>query len=208
MERIGIIGCGGHARSAADIIMDNFPLCEISFYDENAAAGELILNKSGKKGFPVYPLSALEISDIPLFIAIGDNERREEYAEKYGLYGNIASVISKRAYISPFSETGRGCFVGDGAHIGPEASVGEFSIINTSAVVEHEVLIGAFSHISVNAAVCGRCRIGRNVFIGAGAVIRDNITVCDNVTIGAGAAVVKDITSSGIYAGVPAGRLS
>lgn len=207
MKRIAIIGCGGHARSAADIIMDSFPCCEISFYDENAAAGEHILNKYEKSGVPVYPLEALESTDTALFIAIGDNKQREEYSEKYGTYGNIASVISKRAYISPFAKTGQGCFVGHGAHIGPEALVGDYAIINTAAVVEHEVMIGAFSHISVKAAVCGRCRIGRNVFVGAGAVIRDNIKICDNVTIGAGAVVVKDITSPGIYAGVPAVRL-
>ena len=41
--KVVILGCGGHARSVADVLLDLHADAEVVFVDENAAEGERIL---------------------------------------------------------------------------------------------------------------------------------------------------------------------
>lgn len=198
MEKVLFIGCGGHSRSAADILLARFPDCQIVFVDEYARDNERIM------GFPV--LRAQDIRDCSFFIAIGSNEKRRELYLKHGTEG-LVSVISPFAHISPFSVLGKGCMVGSFCHIGPEAVVGDNTIINNGAVVDHEVRIGAHCHIGPNATISGRSSVGELVFVGVGATIKDSVSICSNVVIGAGATVVKNIADPGVYIGTPARRM-
>ena len=60
-----IIGCGGHARSVASVVLQNFPDAKIIFVDENAQDNERIFN------FPVVRTLPQDAQNI--FVAIGDN---------------------------------------------------------------------------------------------------------------------------------------
>lgn len=206
MDGVSIIGCGGHARSVADIILDNCEGTNLAFYDKCAKPEETMF--AGE--YAVYPLdSNTEFEFKNIFIALGNNRARKEFVldslDDSSL--NVISVISKRAYISKRSKIDKGVFIANGTHIGPEASIGSFSIINNGAVVEHEVEVGAFVHISVNATVCGKCKIGNGVFLGAGSVVRDKIYICDNVVVGAGGIVISDINIPGTYVGNPVKKI-
>lgn len=192
---IYIIGCGGHARSVADVVLDNSPSQKIIFVDENARENETIF------GFPV--IKNLPENAENIFIAIGDNIIRQKLSENK----KLINIISKRAYVSPTAEIADGIFIGDGAHIGPFAKIDRGCIVNNNAVVEHEDEIGNFSHVSVNVTVCGRVVVGNNVFLGAGTTVRDSMSICSNVTVGINSAVVKNITEPGIYVGVPARKI-
>lgn len=198
-KKLVLIGCGGHARSVADIALIA-GYTDIIFLDSNARPGETIF------GFPVTSDEAVLAGDVEVIIALGDNEDRcaeyDRYADK-----NFAEIVSPTAHVGRDAEIGRGTVILQDAHVGPEAKIGENTIINTKALVEHECVIGAHTHISVNSTVAGRCKIGSFVFVGAGSVVRDGKSVCDNVVIGAGAVVVKHITEPGIYAGTPAVRI-
>ena len=188
-----IFGCGGHARSVADVILSNNKDSQIVFLDKNAKDGELIYN------FPV--LKDVE-NKQNIIIALGDNLKRKELFDHYK--DDIVSIISNDSYIGFEAKIGNGTFIAHNAHLGPSVEMGKCCIINTHSVLDHEVKVGDFTHISVNATVCGKCKIGSNVFIGAGSTVKDGITICDNVTIGAGAVVVKNIEKCGIYIGCPA----
>lgn len=186
-----ILGCGGHARSVADVILDNNPSQSLVFVDENAHENETIF------GFPVIKFLPNNAENI--FVAIGDSKKRKELSQNK----KLVNVISKRAYVSSTADLSDGIFVGDGAHIGSFAKIGRGVIANNNCVIEHECEIGDFTHVSVNTTVCGRVHIGSGVFLGAGSVVRDYISVCSDVTIGAGGVIVKNITESGVYIGVP-----
>lgn len=192
-----IFGCGGHARSVADIFLSNEPDSEIVFVDDNAKSGEKIL------GFPVLKEVMVE---EPYFIAIGDNSKREEQYKKVKTQGLI-SVISRSSYIGRNIRIGTGCFIGNGVHLGPEVQIGTNTIVNNHAIVEHEVKIGSHSHIGPNATISGRSEVGDRVFVGVGATVIDGIRICSDVTVGAGSVVVDDITGSGTYVGVPARKI-
>ncbi|MEK7594267.1 MAG: NeuD/PglB/VioB family sugar acetyltransferase [Patescibacteria group bacterium] len=192
-----IYGCGGHARSVAEVILYNQPDAKLTFVDDAARPDEKIF------GFDV-------VADSPAsggvgFVALGDNLKRQSICESLG--DNLTQVIAKDAHIGRDTELGAGCFVGHEAYTGPLVSVGEASIINTRAIVEHEVKIGRASQICPGVIIGGRTTIGDNVFVGLGATIIDGITICSDVIIGAGAVVVNNIDQPGTYVGVPARRI-
>jgi len=199
LPRLVILGCGGHARSIAEVALDCGRYGDICFIDENAREGETIL------GFEVRP-SLHGGGNNDFIVGIGDNQHRAE------LFGSLdSSTIAQ--LLSPLAHLGRGVSVGCGTfaahfcYIGPMAAIGYNCIINTGAVVEHEVEVGNHSHIGPNATVSGRSRIGEYAFLGAGSTVIDKISICPHVTIGAGSVVVSDIEEPGTYAGSPARRM-
>lgn len=201
MSRLLIFGCGGHARSVADIYLRQFPQGELIFIDANGNPGEKIL------GFPVAHEVPANSPDDNLFFGVGDNRIRKLNFEQYPQF-NIATIISSSAYLGAGSKIKEGCFIGNFCHIGPDAYVGENTIINNGSIIEHEVRIGKHCHIAPNATVSGRSQLGDEVFVGAGAVIIDKISVCSYVIIGAGSTVVNSIKVPGTYVGSPARLVS
>lgn len=196
--KVVILGCGGHARSVADVLLDLDADADIVFVDEHAADGERIL------GCAVQP--SRDLSGHALVLAVGDNARRHALFARHRDQ-DIISVVSRRAYVSRFAVVGRGCFVGNHCHVGPEAVVGDDTIVNTAAIVEHETVIGVSCHVGPRAVVCGRCRIGDRVFLGAGSTVRDGVTIGPDIVIGAGGVVTADLPEPGIYVGCPARRI-
>lgn len=198
-----IIGCGGHARSAADIYLETSDGEVITFYDDNARADEMILGSLVKKTSQINI-----VSGDKMHIAIGDNKKREKifslYKSKQVLFPNI---ISKYAYVSETAKLGEAILIGDFCHIGPEVVIGNNTIINNGAIVEHEVNIGKNCHIAPRSVISGRSIIGDNVFLGVGSVVKDSITIGSDITIGAGAVVVSNLTETGTYVGVPARKI-
>ena len=201
-NEIDIIGCGGHARSVADVLLDMEPDCKITFWDDNAKLNEKIYLHDRK--FDVFNYKDLKNSD-KIFVAIGDNRIRNKISNERRIESK--NIISQHAYVSRSAMMSTGNFIGNGAYVGPQVKIGNGNIINTHAVVEHESVIGDFCHISVNSTVCGRCKIGSNVFIGAGATVIDKITICNNVIVGANCVVTRDIAEPGVYVGCPVQRI-
>ena len=202
MSDIIIIGAGGHAKSVADAVLKS----------GNRLLGFLDDNKTGKVIGDYRVLAKTD--DAPKFkddaffiIGIGNNEVRKKIAQKYD------GILRWKTIIHPLSNIAIGAQIGQGSAIlaysviNSDATIGKHCILNTASVAEHDSTVGDFCHISVGSALCGEVTVGSSCFIGAKACIRQSISVCDNVTVGCGGAVVKDITESGIYAGVPAKRI-
>ena len=107
-------------------------------------------------------------------------------------------ILSKKLNISiPLNVTGPGlCIVHGNILINPKAKIGDF------ARIMGNVTVGVSSYNS-------KCpRIGNYVFLGDGAKILGDISIVDKVTIGANSVVTKDITETGVYAGIPAVKVS
>lgn len=200
---IVIIGCGGHARSVADVLLNNQRLCrekleDFYFVDENARADETIFGRN------VY--SHIVDDSNCAILAIGDNDKRKQYYEGHVSFSYL-NLISQDAYLGIETHMEDGNFIAHKAHIGPECIIGKGNIINTGASVDHECRIGNFSHIAVGATLAGKVSIGDRVFVGAGVTIIDGIKISDDIVIGAGATVVNDLMAPGVYVGTPAKRI-
>ena len=191
-KQVVIIGAGGHAKVVADIVTKSGDKV-VGFLDD-FCTGENILGK----------ISDCEnYKNCCFVIAIGSNRVRRDIFRKYSNL-DYYTAVHPRAVISENVTIEKGCAIMANAVVNSGAVLGRHTIINTSSVVEHDCRVGDFSHISPGAVLCGTVSVGDCTWIGAGAVVKNNVTVCDDCTVGCGAAVVKDITTPGIYAGVPA----
>lgn len=199
MNRLIIVGAGGHGKVIADNALKN-GYDSICFLDDNAT-GKVM-------GLPIVGTS----NDIDRFndentdfvIGIGNNSIRKSIAKKHNV--NWVALIHPSAQISFNVRIGKGTVVMANATVNACTSIGEHCIINTSAIVEHDNAIYNYAHISPNAALGGTVRIGEKTQVGIGATVKNNVDICSDCIIGAGAVVVRDINESGIYVGVPAMR--
>ncbi len=197
MNRLVIIGAGGHGKVIADNGIKN-GYTNIFYVDDNQV-GECM-------GIPIIgkcsDLTILNDGNTDFIIGIGNNEIRKSIAENYEL--NWVSLIHPSAQIAVNVSIGKGTVIMAGAVVNACACVGNHSIINTCAIIEHDNVIEDYVHISPNVALGGMVHIGSSTQIGIGATVSNNISVCANCIVGAGAIVIKNIDDCGTYMGVPA----
>ena len=196
MNRLIIIGAGGHGKVIADAALKN-GYTNICCVDDHAT-GDVM-------GFPIIGTTAdvecLNDGNTDFVIGIGNNAIRKTIAEIHNV--NWVSIVHPSAQIGFDAEIGKGTVVMANAVINVCAKIGEHCIINTGAIVEHDNVIENYAHISPNVALGGTVRIGSLTHVGIGATVKNNTEICSDCTIGAGAVVVKNIKEPGTYVGVP-----
>lgn len=203
MNKLVIVGAGGHGKVVADIAQEN-GYTDIAFIDDNPA-----IVSCGD-----YPMiggcrEAMLHRNSDFIVAIGNSAiRRRVQSELVGKGLHIVSLIHPAAVIASKVKIGIGTVVMAGAVINPCAEIGQGCIINTCASVDHDCRIGDYVHVSVGAHVAGTVIVGNNTWIGAGATVSNNIRVAADCMIGAGAVVVSNLEKSGTYIGVPARRMA
>lgn len=200
MNRLIIIGAGGHGKVLADNALKN-GYTDICFVDDRATGKCMDFPIVGTSG----DVEKLNDGKTDFIIGIGDNAVRKKIAEKFDV--NWVTLIHPSAQIAVNASLGKGTAVMAGAVINACASVGEHCIINTRAVIEHDNTIEDYVHISPNAALGGAVRIGEQTYIGIGATVINKIDICGKCIIGAGAVAVKNIEDFGTYVGVPARKI-
>jgi len=195
MNRLVIIGAGGHGKVIADNAQKN-GYTDICFVDD-CSSGECM-------GFPIigscHDLERLNDGKTDFIIGIGNNEIRKSIAEMFDV--NWVSLVHPTATIGLNASIGKGTVVMAGAVVNTCATVGEHCIINTGAIVEHDNMVGDFVHLSPKAALGGTVRIGEETHSGIGTTVSNNIEICARCIIGAGSVIIDNITESGTYVGV------
>lgn len=205
MEKIVLLGCGGHTKSVTDAILRSkeYSIAGFTGLPEDKgfsyAGFEIIGNDSD--------LETIYKSGVKnAFICIGfmgNSLLRQKKAEQLKKIGfNIPVIIDPSAVISKDALIGEGSFVGKGAVINADVKIGRHTIINTCAVVEHDCTVGDFSHISVGAVLCGGVTVGENSFIGASSTIIQQKQVGNDVIIGAAGIVLKNVENGTKAVGV------
>lgn len=197
MNRIVILGAGGHGRVAADI-------AELCCYDDIQFLDDADI--PGTAGRIADHMRYAEEADF--FVAVGNNIVRHNFQQMLQRNGcNVVSLIHPDAVLGSNVGIGTGTVIMAGVIVNAGAVIGNGVILNTSCSVDHDCRIGDFSHVSVGAHLAGTVTLGNRVFIGAGATVINNITVTDECIVGAGAVIIRDISDKGTYAGVPAQKI-
>lgn len=201
MNKLFIIGAGGHGRVVADIALKN-GYTDVTFLDDNATGSCM--------GLPIQGtlMAAEELNDCAsdFVIGVGNNQIRQQIAEAHPSL-HYVTLIHPTAILGTQVKVGCGTVVMAGAIINPCVEIGKHCIVNSAAVVEHDNVLDDYVHISPGAALGGTVHVGDCTHIGIGSTIRNNINICSGCIVGAGAVVVKDIIVPGKYIGVPVVRL-
>jgi sugar O-acyltransferase (sialic acid O-acetyltransferase NeuD family) len=205
-----ILGAKGHALEILDILLNNDPSEKPCFFDDFSSETENNIIAS----YPIIrnqkKLANFFLSEKIFVLGTGNPAVRKKLFE-LGLDagGEIISVISKTAYISPLNVTlGKGLNIMHGVIIQPEVFIGDGTLINAGAIIHHQSLIGSFCEICPGAVITGNVHLGDNSFIGAGVVVLPGIKIGSNVKIGAGAVVTKDVEDNITVVGNPARNIN
>lgn len=205
MEKIVLIGGGGHCKVIIDILRKGNKYEIVGICDRNV--GDKIMGVPVIGDDSVLPqLLKSGIKNAFICIgALGNPQKRINIMNNLVELGfKLPTVIHPKAIISEEVLIEDGTCVMAGAVINAGAKIGKLSIINTSSVVEHDCVIEQNVHISPRACICGSVTIRSNTHIGAGSTIIQEIKIGKNSIIGAGAVVIRDIEDNSKAVGVPA----
>jgi sugar O-acyltransferase (sialic acid O-acetyltransferase NeuD family) len=206
MEKIILIGGGGHCHSCIDVIETGKKFEIAGIIDVPEKLGTRVQN------YPVIgndnDITSLVSRYNNFFITLGQltnsEKRRRLFTTLENLKVNIPVIVSPLAHVSNHAILLEGTIVLHQAVINVNVKVGKNCIINSMALLEHDTTVGNHCHISTNSAVNGCCNIGDDVIIGSGSSISNNINIADQSIIGIGSVVTKSIIKSGLYYGNPA----
>lgn len=186
-----LVGGGGHCRSCIDVIEQEGRWAIAGILDVPGKVGDLVL------GYPVIgsdaDLETLIRGRKAFLLTIGQIKSSRVRADLYekikALGGELAVVLSPRAYVSPHAALGAGTIVLHGATVNAGARIGCNCIINSHALVEHDAVVESNCHISTGAVVNGGCRVEARTFVGSQAVLQEGIVIGAGSIIGAGMTV-------------------
>ena len=206
MEKVIIIGSGGHAKVVIDILLKKENTEIIGILDDNFE------NISYKEILNIPILGKIELSeslpkDYSYIIAIGDNNVREKIAKRYSNL-NYTTAIHPTAIVGEGVEIETGTVLMPRVVINSYSKIGKHCILNTGSIIEHDNEIGDFVHISPRALLCGGVKVEKKVWVGAGSVVIQGVTLGENSLIGAGSVVLKDVLYNLKVVGNPARAIS
>jgi len=193
MNKILILGSGGHAKVCIDLVEES---------SEFEIAG--IVSPDTMKEFCSYPilgndkdLNRLKVHADNALIGIGQIKNADLRTSLFNLLKknnfNLPNISSSDSYISDHASIGEGTVILRKCIVNRDARIGSNNIINNMALIEHDVNIGNNCHISTGAVVNGGVKIGNNCFIGSGSVIKQGIKIKDGSLIEANSFIKKDI---------------
>lgn len=186
MEKIILIGGGGHCKSCIDVIEQEGRFQIAGIIDKAQPIGTKVL------GYEI----------------IGSDDDLSEFAQKYRFaliaVGQIRSadvrvrlfeltkdagfelpiVISPRAYVSKHAKVEEGTIVMHDVLINADAKIGRNCIINTKALVEHDAVVEDNCHISTGAIINGGTVVRSNTFYGSNATSKEYVEVSGFVKAG------------------------
>lgn len=142
-------------------------------------------------------------ADVEIVIAVGDNRRRLEIAQRLGSVP-FGTVIHPSAVVMPSATIGPGSVVFAGAIVNTEARIGEHVVVNTGVILEHDAVIGRGASLSPGTRSGGRVQVGEGAFVSTGVTLAPRVKIGDYAVIGAGAVVVRDVPANTLAYGVPA----
>lgn len=181
MDKLLLIGAGGHCQSCIEVIEQNNKYLIAGIVDP-------FINDKKKFGYKIFHdenfvdyFKNVKFAFITLgLIKRSDIKKRETYFHNLKQIGFKFPVLkAKTSYISKNSKINEGTIIHNNVIINSGTKIGFNSIINTGSIIEHDTIIGNNTHISTGVIINGKCNIGNNSFIGSGSVIPNNVSLKD-----------------------------
>jgi len=191
MNKIILIGGGGHCKSVIDVVEREARFEIAGIVDKPEFLGTKIL------GYPVIG-NDTDLEDLAkkyhnALVTVGQVESASLRIKLYDLAIKagclLPKIISPNAYVSKHSKIGNGTVVMHNAIVNADTHIRENCIINSKALIEHDCLISSHCHISTNAIINGGVKIGSGCFIGSNATTKNNISIDENTFVKAGSLI-------------------
>lgn len=203
MDKIVVLGCGGHAKVLNDAIASTGSFEVIAYYDSDPSASQRVSLPVFHDLMGLFKFAKDHNTEFAA-LAIGSNSAR---AKLYNLALEVGfklpPIIHGSAIISKSAEIQEATVVMANVVVNAAAVVGVGSILNTSSIVEHDCKIGSFCHIAPGSVLCGAVEVSTGSLIGARSVLIPGVKIGSYCTIGAGSVVIRDVLDSQLVYGCP-----
>lgn len=207
MEKMVLLGCGGHAKSVVDTLLALQEYEPVGFLDKHPGTDFTYrgIRTIGSDG----DLQALYASGVrTAFVCAGymgtGCVRQNLYRMLKEIGYRLPALVDRTAVLAEDAAVGEGTYVGKRAVLGAQAQAGRMCIINTGAILEHDCQVGDHTHMAVGSVLCGGAAAGDASLIGAGAVVLQNVRIGSGCIVGAGAVVRKPVLDGETAVGNPA----
>jgi len=232
MQRVVILGAGGHARETLGIfqnmnrvekqwevlgfidedfdkhgqILDGVPVLGGFDWISNTSTLRQPFDGAQDKAQDSAGLSAsADKGEVRVISTIGDTSAQRQMVEKALSLGlKFCSAISPLAHISPYARLGTGIMVAAYSIINTGAVIGNHTIINVACTISHDTLVGDFCNINPGVHLAGNVCVGEGCYISMGANVIQGVSIGPWTIVGAGAVVVGDLPANVTAVGVPA----
>ena len=161
-----ILGAGSHGHAVYEIADRLGIFQKISFLDDSITGDGIVGRVEDVLDYrKEYPMC---------FVAIGNNERRKELAEKVTKAGFITPRL-----ISPETSVARGISIGRGTIIMPQATVntgakiGDFCIIASNSLIGFNATVENFSHCDCASVVMKDCTVSTLMTVESGEIVKE-----------------------------------
>lgn len=199
-DAVVVIGAGGHAKVVVATALEAGFKVTALLDDDSGKWGKSILGVLVIGAFDLLK----EWSFCNAVIALGDNKKRKQIADRFRGRCEWLTIVHPRAYVHPSVRLGKGTVVFAGAIIQPDTAVGEHVIINTGTTVDHDCIIEDFAHLAPGTHLAGEILVKEGAFLGIGSKVIPGRVIGEWSVVGAGGVVINDITSFTTAVGVPA----
>lgn len=203
MDKIVIIGFGGHAKSIMDSIRTAGEYELVGYTDIEDKYSSLPYLGTDAALKAIYE-SGVHNAAFGLGYMGKSLLRDKLYEQVKGTGFNLPAIIDPSATIALDAIIGQGTYVGKRAVVNADSHIGRMCIINTGSIIEHENQIGDFTHIAVGTVLCGNVVIGDHCLIGANSTVLQGLTVDKHSIVGASSVVLSNVGENVTVVGAPA----
>lgn len=193
-----IYGIGSFAEYASYVISKDSNYDVIGFCVDQ----EFIDRTDTINGLPVVLFEAVQNiyppSEYDMFIAVGDNEVREEkFLQALQKGYHLLSYISSKANTWDNLEYGKNVFISDDSVIQPFVKIDDNTIIMGSRIGHHSQ-IGKNNLLSY-CCLAGNVIVSNNCFLGLNSTVKQGIFIDSYNIIGMGCILVRNTTENEVY---------
>jgi len=197
MNRLIIIGCGGHAAEIDEYIRYSQSQTGkreaevIGFIDDNP-------DNYNRYRFTA-PFIGTIIShairkDVQYLIGIANLDFRQTIVERFLEDGaDFGTFLHCNAYVSESAVIGRGVVIAPYANIGPNVRIGDFTLLNARCSIGHDTIVGRYNFISPNVSFSGFTCVGDCNLFGINSATIPGVKVGNRNKIAAGMVLDKNV---------------
>lgn len=213
-ERLVIVGGGGFAREALDVVEaledarpGSYEVVGVVDDAPSPAARGLLAERGVQIVGTIadWLADALPVAHDVYVVAIGSPGARHDIAARADAAGRRATtLVHPSATIGSRTVLGAGTIVCAGAALSTNVVVGRHGHVNPNATIGHDAVLGDAVSVNPAATVSGAVRVGDASLLGAASVVLQGLTVGAGALVGAAACVTRDVDAGAVVMGVPA----
>jgi sugar O-acyltransferase (sialic acid O-acetyltransferase NeuD family) len=203
VDRIVILGAGGHGREVHDVI-DAINRIERTY----VIAGFLDDREPDERRLMapyLGPLDALGSVDACFVIGIGEGSVRRKVAQVAERAAPGAPpLVHPSALVGSLVSYGVGTIVCGHSSLSTSVTIGRHVSLNPGCTVGHDAVLEDYVTVLPGASISGNVHLGEACTVGTNATVIQGTRVGRGTKVGAGAVVIRDLPDHVTAVGVPA----